>query len=101
MSMRGKQLTGTRTRRPTGPHGPSAAVAILLLGTELLLISLSICAAVLDQSALAVMAGTAAVTLAGEIVRRYLTPPTGGRSGLDGTTDQEPEAPAPPPGTHT
>ncbi|MFY1669777.1 hypothetical protein ACN27G_07430 [Plantactinospora sp. WMMB334] len=47
----------------------------VLLGVELLLTALAIGAAALEQPALAVMAGTAAVTLAGEIVRRFLTPP--------------------------
>ncbi|MEO3924373.1 hypothetical protein ABGB07_11005 [Micromonosporaceae bacterium B7E4] len=86
--------------RPGKPDGPAASVAVVLLGVELLLISLSICAAVLDQSALAIMAGTAAITLAGEIVRRYLTPPAGQHSDVDGTTDpgQQLGVPAPPPG---
>ncbi|MDG4786154.1 hypothetical protein O7626_09475 [Micromonospora sp. WMMD1102] len=47
------------------------------------------------------MAGTAAVTLAGEIVRRYLAPPADRRSELDGATDQDPETPAPPLGTNS
>ncbi|MBE1488416.1 hypothetical protein [Plantactinospora soyae] len=50
---------------------------MVLLGIELLLVGLSIGAALLDQSAVAIMAGTAAITLAGEIVRRLLTTPPG------------------------
>ncbi|MFC6021953.1 hypothetical protein ACFP2T_38050 [Plantactinospora solaniradicis] len=48
-------------------------MVVVLLGVELLLVGLSIGAAVLDQSTLALMAGTAAITLAGEVVRRLLT----------------------------
>ncbi|AVT31760.1 MULTISPECIES: hypothetical protein [unclassified Plantactinospora] len=96
-------MTGTRTRQPTGParqDGPPASVAVVLLGVEALLIVLSVCAAVLEQTALAVMAGTAAVTLAGEIVRRYLTPGPERHSGGAGTDPGgESGVPAPPPGT--
>lgn len=50
-------------------------VAVVLLGTELLLVAFSIGSAVLQQPALAIMAGTASITLAGEIVRRFPLPP--------------------------
>jgi hypothetical protein len=72
---------------------------IVLLGVELLLVGFSICAAVLDQSALAVMAGTASITLAGEIARRFLTSPTppGGTPDGQSGTDGEPTGPTPPP----
>ncbi|MBF9131749.1 hypothetical protein I0C86_22690 [Plantactinospora sp. S1510] len=51
-------------------------MVVALLGVELLLVGLSIGAAVLDQSTLALLAGTATVTLAGEVVRRLLTMPS-------------------------
>lgn len=62
-------------RRGTGRPGPATSVVVVLLGVELLLVGLSIGAAVLDQPALALMAGTATITLAGEVVRRLLTTP--------------------------
>jgi hypothetical protein len=73
-------------------------VVVVLLGVELLLVGLSIGAAVLNQSTLALMAGTTAITLAGEVVRRLLTiPPGEPATPTDGEfaapTEREPAAP--------
>ncbi|WFE20432.1 hypothetical protein O7621_21385 [Solwaraspora sp. WMMD937] len=61
----------------------------LLLGIELLLVGFSIGAVLLDQTALAAMAGTASITLAGDIVRRILStaPERDGRAGHPESTE--------------
>jgi hypothetical protein len=46
---------------------------VLILSLTLLLMGFSVCALLLNQPALAAMAGTTAVGLAGETVRRVLT----------------------------
>ncbi|MDQ7903533.1 hypothetical protein RB614_03270 [Phytohabitans sp. ZYX-F-186] len=61
------------TRQQPAEDGPTLTVILGLLAVEGLLMAFSICAAILGQSSLAVMGGTAFVTLAGDIVRRFLT----------------------------
>jgi hypothetical protein len=66
---------------PTGGDGdlprecrsPGFAVVALILSLTLLLMGFAVCAVLLNQPALAALAGTTAVGLAGETVRRVLT----------------------------
>ncbi|MDG4828996.1 hypothetical protein O7627_06700 [Solwaraspora sp. WMMD1047] len=74
------QMSMTSMGGGSGRGTPGLTVVLVLLGTESLLIAFSVGSAMMGQSALAVMAGTAAITLAGEIVRRFLT-----TASVDGT----------------
>ncbi len=57
--------------------------ALLLIALIALLLGFSVAAIVLQQPALAVMAGTAGVGLAGEAGRRALRPPESHRAGTE------------------
>lgn len=58
---------------PREGKSPGFAVVVLILSLTLLLMGFSVCAVLLNQTALAALAGTSAVGLAGETVRRVLT----------------------------
>jgi hypothetical protein len=64
-------MTAVHARDGEGRTGP--AVTFVLLGVVVVLLGFAIGAGLLHQTALELMAGTAGVTLAGEIARRYLS----------------------------
>jgi uncharacterized protein YqfA (UPF0365 family) len=65
--------TGGDGGLPREGRSPGVAVVVLILSLMLLLMGFSVCAVLLNQAALAAMAGATAVGLAGETVRRVLT----------------------------
>jgi hypothetical protein len=77
---------------PPQGKAPGLAIILLILTLVLLLIGFSIGAALLGQTSLAAIAGTGAVGLAGEIVRRVLTSPARPPEPPD-TSSPEPERP--------
>jgi hypothetical protein len=68
---------------PTSEPGHGAAIFVLL-AVELMLMLFCAAMVLLHERELAVMAGTAAVGLAGKIVHRYLVRPSGRRGQLPG-----------------
>jgi hypothetical protein len=76
---RGPNVTAVSPRGGDGDppregRSPDFAVVLLILSLTLLLMGFSVCAVLLNQTALAAMAGTTAVGLVGETVRRVLKP---------------------------
>lgn len=65
--------TGGDGGLPSEGRSPGFAVIVLILSLTLLLMGFSIGAMLLNQTALAALAGTTAVGLAAETVRRVLT----------------------------
>jgi hypothetical protein len=65
--------TGGDGDPPREGRSPDFAVVLLILSLTLLLMGFAVCAVLLNQPALAAMAGTTAVGLAAETVRRVLT----------------------------
>lgn len=78
--------TGGDGDLPREGRSPGFAVVVLILSLTLLLMGFAVCAVLLNQPALAALAGTTAVGLAGETVRRVLT----------NSTYQHPDSPASP-----
>ncbi|HKT03487.1 MAG TPA: hypothetical protein VJT31_28500 [Rugosimonospora sp.] len=80
---------------PPGTRSPGFAVVALIVALMLLLMGFSICAVLLHEPALATVAGTAAVALAGDTVRRFLppgsTPPGVGPPAPRGEAEPPPE----------
>jgi hypothetical protein len=65
--------TGSDGDLPREGKSPGFAVVVLILSLTLLLMGFTVCAVLLNQPALAALAGTTAVGLTGETVRRVLT----------------------------
>jgi hypothetical protein len=85
------RLRDGEARRST-ERMPGPAVTFVLLAVVVLLLAFAIGAGLLHQTALELMAGTAGVTLAGEIVRRYLAYNVGPAK-TDGTVEPSEDAP--------